>query len=152
MKKMLFALVCICAVVFSGCKDENYDSAQYVGTYSGTFNIIKQSDNSTSTKSGKLHFAQNPVNKQNLMWEYVIEMDETGTGRYETDPNSLTGEMITTATNLIGISEYTDQTIEKILAQATFNGSSVTMKIYYKATILGVEADIVIVTFTGTKQ
>ena len=60
--------------------------------------------------------------------------------------------MITTATNLIGISEYTDQTIEKILAQATFNGSSVTMKIYYKATILGVEADIVIATFTGTKQ
>ncbi|MBO7630234.1 MAG: hypothetical protein J6S87_09930 [Bacteroidales bacterium] len=60
--------------------------------------------------------------------------------------------MIKAATALINIDEYTDQAIDKILAKATFDGSSVSMKIYYKATILGVEADIVIATFNGTKQ
>lgn len=152
MKKALFLLVCVCAVVFSGCNDENYESSAYVGTYSGTFNIVKQSDNSTSTKTGKLHFTQNPVNKENLLWEYCIDMSKTATGKYETSQNTFTGEMLSAATNLIGISEYTDQTIEKILAKAEFADGQVTMQIYYKATVLGVEADIVIATFTGTKQ
>lgn len=154
MKKALFLLVCVCAVVFSGCNDENFESSAYVGTYSGTFNIIKQQDgdNTPRTKAGKLHFTQNPVNKENLLWEYCIDMSKRGDGVYETSENNLTGEMLSAATSLIGISEYTDQAIEKILAKAEFENGQVTMKIYYKATILGVEADIVIATFTGTKQ
>jgi hypothetical protein len=79
-------------------------------------------------------------------------MQKTSSGVFETSENSFTTEMIKAATSLINIDEYTDQTIDKILAKATFDGSSVTMKIYYKATILGVEADIVIATFTGTKE
>lgn len=154
MKKALFLLVCVCAVVFSGCNDENYESSAYVGTYNGTFNIIKQQgdDNTPRTKEGKLHFTQNPVNKENLLWEYCIEMTKKGNGTFETSENNLTGEMLSAATSLIGISEYTDETIEKILAKAEFADGRVTMKIYYKAVILGVEADVVIATFTGTKQ
>lgn len=152
MKKLLFVLVCVCAVAFSGCNpDENFDSAKYAGKYSGTFNILKQ-DQSTTTKTGKLHFSQNPVNKENMLWEYSIDMVKTGTGVYETSESSLTTEMITAATQLIGISQYTDATIEKILAKATFEGNTVNMKIYYKATVLGVEADVVIANFTGTKE
>lgn len=149
--KKVFLMLCVVALAVCGCKDDSYESANYVGTYSGTFNIVKQ-DNSSSTKTGKLHFTQNPANKENLLWEYVIDMQETSSGVYETSENTFTTEMITAATNLIGISEYTDETIEKILAKATFSGSSLTMKIYYKATILGVEADVVIATFTGTKE
>ena len=140
------------ALAFCGCKDDSYESAKYVGTYAGTFNIVKQSDSSTSTKTGKLHFTQNPANKENLLWEYCIDMQKTYTGTFETSENTFTTEMIKAATTLINIDEYTNETIDKILAKATFDGSSITMKIYYKATILGVEADVVIATFNGTKE
>ena len=151
MKKVILMLFAM-ALAFCGCKDDSYESANYVGNYSGTFTILKTSDNSTREKAGKLHFTQNPVNKENLLWEYSIDMQKTSSGTYETSENTFTTEMITAATNLIGINEYTDETIEKILAKATFDGSSVTMKIYYKATVLGVEADVVIATFKGTKE
>lgn len=152
--RKLFLLLTVVALTLCGCKDSPYaDEAQgYAGTYSGTFNILKTSDNTTSTKTGKIHFKQNPLAMDNLLWEYVVELERTGSGIYESSADSYTTEMITAATSLIGISEYTDQTIEKILVKSTFSGSSVTTKIYYKATVLGVEADIVIATFTGTKQ
>ena len=152
MKKALFLLVCVCAIVFSGCKDESYESGVYAGTYSGTFNIVKKSDNSISTKNGKLHFGQNPANKENMLWEYVIDMKKTGSGVFETSDDSFSAEMIKAATSLINIDEYTDQTIDKINAKATFDGSDVTMKIYYQALVMGVEMEIVIATFTGTKE
>lgn len=150
--KKVFLMLFVVALAVCGCKDESYESGQYAGTYSGTFNIIKQSDNSTSSKQGKLHFAQNPVNKENMMWEYTIDMERTATGTFQTSENTFTSEMISAATSLIGISQYTDQTIDKILGKATFNGNTVTMKIYYKAVVLGVEADIVIANFEGTKE
>ena len=150
--KKVFLMLFVVALAVCGCKDDSYESAKYVGNYSGTFNILKTSDNTTSTKTGKLHFTQNPVNKENLLWEYSIDMQKTSSGVFETSENTFTAEMISAATNLIGISQYTDQTIEKILAKATFDGSSVTMKIYYTAIVLGVEADVVIATFTGTKE
>jgi len=150
--KKVFLMLFVVALAVCGCKDDSYESANYVGTYAGTFNIVKQSDNSTSTKQGKLHFTQNPANKENLLWEYCIDMQRTSSGVFETSENSFTTEMIKAATTLINIDEYTNETIDKILAKATFDGSSVTMKIYYKATILGVEADIVIATFNGTKE
>lgn len=154
MKKVFFALVCVCAIVFSGCKESTYsdETAGFAGTYSGTFTILKTSDNTTSTKTGKMHFKQNPLAMDNLLWEYVVELERTSTGVYESSADSYTGEMISAATSLIGISEYTDSTIEKILVKSTFSGSSVTTKVYYKATVLGVEADVVIASFTGTKQ
>ena len=151
MKKVILMLFAM-ALAFCGCKDDSYESANYVGNYSGTFKILKTSDNSTRDKTGKLHFTQNPVNKENLLWEYSIDMQKTSSGTYETSENTFTSEMISAATNLIGINEYTDETIEKILAKATFDGSYVTMKIYYKATVMGIEADVVIATFTGTKE
>lgn len=150
--KKVFLMLFVVALAVCGCKDDSYESAKYAGTYAGTFNIVKQSDSSTSTKQGKLHFTQNPANKENLLWEYCIDMQKTSSGVFETSENSFTSEMIKAATSLINISEYTDQTIDRILAKATFDGSSVTMKIYYKANVLGVEADIVIATFTGTKE
>ena len=150
--KKVFLMLFAMALAFCGCKDDSYESANYVGTYAGTFNIVKQNESGSSTKTGKLHFTQNPANKENLLWEYSIDMQKTSSGVFETSANSFTTEMIKAATALINIDEYTDATIDKILAKATFDGSSVTMKIYYKATILGVEADVVIATFTGTKE
>lgn len=150
--KKVFLMLFVVALAVCGCKDDSYESAKYVGTYAGSFTIVKQNESGSSTKTGKLHFTQNPANKENLLWEYSIDMQKTSTGVFETSQNSFTSEMIKAATSLINISEYTDQTIDKILAKATFDGSSVTMKIYYKATILGVEADVVIATFTGTKE
>lgn len=154
MKKLFFIMVCIAAVAFSGCKESAYsdESAACAGTYSGTFTILKKEDNSTSTKEGKLHFKQNPLNMDNLLWEYVIELQRQKTGVYESAEDTYTAEMLSAATNLIGISEYTDETIEKILVKSEFSGNSVTTKIYYKAIVLGVEADVVIATFTGNKQ
>ncbi len=150
--KKVFLILAVVALAVCGCKDESYESAKYVGTYSGTFNIVKQSDSSTSTKQGKIHFSQNPVNKENLLWEYLIDMEKSSDGAYATTSSSLSSEMISAATALINISDYTDQAIEKIKAEATFSDSNVTLKVYYKATVFGVEADIVIATFTGSKE
>lgn len=150
--KKVFLMLFVVALAVCGCKDDSYESANYVGTYAGTFNIVKQNESGSSTKTGKLHFTQNPANKENLLWEYSIDMQKTSSGVFETSENTFTTEMIKAATTLINIDEYTNETIDKILAKATFDGSSVTMKIYYKATILGVEADVVIATFTGTKE
>ena len=47
---------------------------------------------------------------------------------------------------------YTDETIEKILVRSEFSGNTVTTKIYYKAMVYGIEADVVIATFTGNKE
>ena len=52
--KKVFLMLFAMALAFCGCKDDSYESAKYVGTYAGTFNIVKQSDSSTSTKTGKL--------------------------------------------------------------------------------------------------
>ena len=150
--KKVFLMLFVVALAVCGCKDDSYESANYVGTYAGTFNIVKQNDSGSSTKTGKLHFTQNPANKENLLWEYCIDMQKTSSGVFETSENTFTTEMIKAATTLINIDEYTNETIDKIWAKATFDGSSVTMKIYYKATILGVEADVVIATFNGTKE
>ena len=154
MKKLFFIMVCVAAVALAGCKDSPYsdEAAACAGTYSGTFNILKTSDNTTSTKEGKLHFKQNPLNMDNLMWEYVIELQRQKTGVYESAEDTYTAEMLSAATNLIGISQYTDETIEKILVRSEFSGSKVETKIYYKAMVLGVEADVVIATFKGDKQ
>ena len=157
MKKVILMLFAM-ALAFCGCKDDSYESANYVGNYSGTFTILKQNfdenDNptntSTSTKSGKMIFTQNPINKENLLW-YGIEMLNTSSGVYETSPNSATSELIAAAANLINIGDYTDKTIEKMRVKATFNGSAVEMKIYYTAIVLGMEMDVVIATFNGTK-
>ena len=154
MKKLFFIMVCIAAVALAGCKETPYsdESAAYAGTYSGTFTILKVKENTTSTKEGKLHFKQNPLNMENLLWEYVIELQRQKAGVYESAEDTYTAEMLSAATNLIGISEYTDETIEKILVKSEFSGNSVTTKIYYKAVVLGVEADVVIATFKGNKQ
>ena len=154
MKKLFFIMVCVAAVALAGCKDSPYsdEAADCAGTYSGTFTILKKEDNSTSTKTGKLHFKQNPLNMDNLLWEYVVELQRQKTGVYESAEDTYTAEMLSAATNLIGISEYTDETIEKILVKSEFSGNSVTTKIYYKAIVLGVEADVVIATFNGTKE
>ena len=147
-------MVCIAAVAFSGCKESPYsdESAACAGTYSGTFKILKTSDNTTSTKEGKLHFKQNPLNMDNLLWEYCIELQRLKTGVYESDEDTYTAEMLSAATSLIGISQYTDATIEKIRVRSEFSGNSVETKIYYTATVLGIETDVVIATFNGTKQ
>ena len=150
--KKVFLMLFAMALAFCGCKDDSYESAKYVGTYAGTFNIVKQSDSSTSTKQGKLHFTQNPANKENLLWEYCIDMQNTYNSVFATTENSFTTEMIKTATSLININEYTDETIDKISAEATFDGSTVKMQIYYWATVFGVQAKVVIATFTGTKE
>ena len=143
------------ALAFCGCKDDSYESANYVGTYSGTYKIVKQSDNTTDTKDGKLHFTQNPANKENLFWEYSIEMQPSTKGVYVTTDNSLTTEMIKLAANLINIDQYVNGTVDKIKAEATFSGSSLEMKIYYTVkleTVGGIEFDVVIATFNGTKE
>ncbi len=152
--KKVFLMLAVVAIALCGCKESTYsdEAADFAGTYSGTFNILKTSDNTTKTKEGKMHFKQNPLAMDNLLWEYVVELERTGTGVYESSANSYTSEMISAATALIGINEYTDATIEKILVKSTFEGNSVTTKVYYKATVLGVEADVVIASFTGTKQ
>ncbi len=154
MKKLFFIMVCIAAVALAGCKDSPYsdEAAACAGTYSGTFNILKTSDNTTTTKEGKLHFKQNPLNMDNLMWEYVVELQRQKTGVYESAEDTYTTEMLTAATNLIGISQYTAATIEKIRVRSEFSGSSVETKIYYTATVLGIETDVVIAKFNGTKQ
>ena len=82
----------------------------------------------------------------------MIELQRQKTGVYESAEDTYTAEMLSTATNLIGISQYTDETIEKILVKSEFSGNSVTTKIYYKAMVYGIEADVVIATFTGNKQ
>lgn len=154
MKKLFFVMVCIAAVALTGCKDSPYsdEAASCAGTYSGTFKILKTSDNTTSTKTGKLHFKQNPLNMDNLLWEYVVELQRLKTGVYESAEDTYTSEMISAATQLINISEYTDAAIEKIRVRSEFSGSSVETKIYYTATVLGAEMDVVIATFNGTKQ
>ena len=153
--KKVFLMLFAMALAFCGCKDDSYESANYVGTYAGTYHIVKQSDNSTDTKTGKLHFSQNPANKENLLWEYSIDMQPSTKGVYVTTDNSLTTEMIKLAANLINIDQYVNGTVDKIKAEATFNGSSLEMKIYYTVkmeTLGGIEFDVVIATFNGTKE
>ena len=155
MKKVILMLFAM-ALAVCGCKDDSYESANYVGNYKGTYHIIKQSDSgNSSTKQGTLHFTQNPVNKENLLWEYSIDMQKTKDGVYETVENSLTSEMIIMAANLINIGDYVEGTVDKIKAEATFSGSSLTMKIYYTVkmeTVGGIEFEVVIATFNGTKE
>lgn len=154
MKKVLFALVCICAVAFTGCKETTYseETGALKGTYKGNFTILKTSDNTTTNKEGKIHFGQNALNMDNLMWEYVIELERLKAGRYESSEDSYTTEMIEAATALINISDYTDERIEKMKVTAEFEGSDVTLKVSYRAMLLGIETEVVVATFNGTKE
>lgn len=158
--KKLFFLLCVCAIVFTSCDETQFsdETAALAGKYKGTFTLIRQNADSTQSEAREktIVFKQNPLSMDNLLLEAVFEMIRTNEGVYELNQNSMTTSLLENAFEYFNVEQYLGTSLENIhiddiSATAIFSDNRVELKFYYHITLYGVEAEVVIATFVGTK-
>lgn len=159
MKKALVLFVCAFALILSGCT-KNSDNP-LVGKYKGTFKTVKintnnnqQIDSTAQQKEKTISITENPLAAGNLYMDYSVDLTKVSDNHYVCEgQSSTTASILSSLISFCGVnSDYFSNTVERMKVDAQFDGSStLTLKITYLAEILGVEAEIGVSTFTGTK-
>ena len=158
--KKLFFLLCIAAIALTSCNESEFsdEAAALAGKYKGTFTLIRQNADSTQSEAREktIVFKQNPVSMDNLLLEAVFEMIRANEGVYELNQNSMTTSLLENAFEYFNVEQYLGTSLENIhiddiSARAIFSDNRVELKFYYHITLYGVEAEVVIATFVGTK-
>ena len=103
---------------------------------------------------GTITITENPLAAGNLYMDYSVDLTKVSDNHYVCEgQSSSTASILSSLISFCGVnSDYFSNTVERMKVDAQFDGSStLTLKITYLAEILGVEAEIGVSTFTGTK-
>ena len=148
MKKLV--VIAIAAVLaLASCSSTN----PYAGKYTGTFTFVSQN----LTTNGKMRILTNPLTTGLLVYGVIpIEPVAGGTIYASTADNST---LVKQVLDIIGsqfqnnIYNTATEQIDNITVEATFDGNSVNMELYYKVSLLSdaLSTRISIVRFVGTK-
>jgi hypothetical protein len=149
MKKLV--VIAIAAVLaLASCSSTN----PYAGKYTGTFTFVSQN----VTANGSLRILTNPLTTGLLVYGVIpIEPVAGNTTMYASTADN--SALVKQVLDIIGsqfqnnIYNAATEQIDNVTVEATFNGNTVNMDLYYTVSLLNdiLNTRISIVRFTGTK-
>ena len=149
MKKLV--VIAIAAVLaLASCSSTNPNA----GKYTGTFTFVSQN----VTANGRMRILTNPLTTGLLVYGVIpIESVAGSTTLYASTADN--SALVKQVLDIIGsqfqnnIYNTATEQIDNITVEATFNGNTVNMDLYYKVSLLSdaLSTRISIVRFTGTK-
>ena len=149
MKKLV--VIAIAAVLaLASCSSTN----PYAGKYTGTFTFVSQN----VTANGSLRILTNPLTTGLLVYG-VIPIESVGGSTIMYASTADNSALVKQVLYIIGsqfqnnIYNTATEQIDNITVEATFDGNSVNMELYYKVSLLSdaLSTRISIVRFVGTK-
>ena len=149
MKKLV--VIAIAAVLaLASCSSTN----PYAGKYTGTFTFVSQN----VTANGSLRILTNPLTTGLLVYG-VIPIESVGGSTIMYASTADNSALVKQVLDIIGsqfqnnIYNTATEQIDNITVEATFDGNSVNMELYYKVSLLSdaLSTRISIVRFVGTK-
>ena len=145
MKK--FVIVLVAAVLaLTSCNSTN----PYAGKYSGTFTFVTNN----ITKDGNLRLVSNPLTSGLLVYG-VVPINPVSSNVYISNDNN--AELVTQLLQYVGnqsnIYNAATEQIKNVRVEATFNGSTVNLDMFYEVALIGnlLNTRVSIVKFVGTK-
>ena len=149
MKKLV--VIAIAAVLaLASCSSTN----PYAGKYTGTFTFVSQH----LTTNGNMRILTNPLTTGLLVYG-VIPIESVGGSTIMYASTADNSALVKQVLDIIGsqfqnnIYNTATEQIDNITVEATFDGNSVNMELYYKVSLLSdaLSTRISIVRFVGTK-
>lgn len=147
MKKLVIVLFAA-VLALTSCNSTN----PYAGKYSGTFTFVTNN----VTKDGSVRFLSNPMTNGLLLYGVVPISPVSGYSNIYMSNESNT-ELITQLLQYIGnqsnIYNAATEQIKNVKVEATFNGSEVSLDMFYEIALLGdlLNTRVSIVKFVGAK-
>ena len=147
MKKIIIVLFAA-VLVLTSCNSTN----QYAGKYNGTFTFVTNN----VTKDGSVRFVSNPMTGGLLLYGVVPINPVAGYSNiYMSNENNaaLITQLLQYIGNQSNIYNATTEQIQNVKVEATFNGNTVNLDMYYEIALLSdlLTTRVSIVKFTGTK-
>ena len=144
--KKIIPIIMLAVVALTGCQNQN----SYAGKYSGTFTFVTNN----VTKDGSMRLVTNPLTSGLLVYG-IVPINPISSNVYESNENN--AELITQLLQYIGnqnnIYDSATEQIKNVKIEATFNGNTLNMDMYYEVALLNnlITTRVSIVKFVGTK-
>ena len=144
--KKLIPIIMMAVIALTGCQNQN----PYAGKYSGTYTFVTNN----VTKDGNMRLVSNPLTSGLLVYGVVPINPVSSTVYVSNDNNAeLITQLLQQISNQNNIYDAATEQIKNVKMEATFNGNTVNLDMYYEVALLSdlLVTRVSIVRFVGTK-